>query len=299
MRTKTGRQNKAVLKILELFPRRYRACAQSLLDSQCFAPQARARWKEDMFRHNVELSDRQDFPRSSQNLDRKIALRRTKNTLLSNGTKNVENRRWELGQPCARSGTRNKKRRVGNPTCFSSLTTAFARRVFLTHNELIHEPRCVRKMSTPATSCNSRFAGGFPRLAGILPENRTKTTPTPQLPGEITLPSELRFAQTLYFWKVDIESFPTICCMTHFEYQKTPKTSLENQIRKGYAHKNREGFGGGAAWQIRSPRGEQYSLHGIITSCAASCRARRAARPIKQTLPPSFPTQFCSSPKAV
>jgi hypothetical protein len=38
------------------------------------------RWKEDMFRHSVELSDRQDFPRSSRNLRRKNALQRTKNT---------------------------------------------------------------------------------------------------------------------------------------------------------------------------------------------------------------------------
>ena len=30
--------------------------------------------------HGVELSDRQDFPRSSQNLDQKNVLQRTKNT---------------------------------------------------------------------------------------------------------------------------------------------------------------------------------------------------------------------------
>jgi hypothetical protein len=32
---------------------------------------------------DVELSDRQDFPRSSRNLDRKNALRRAKNTLMA------------------------------------------------------------------------------------------------------------------------------------------------------------------------------------------------------------------------
>jgi hypothetical protein len=74
--------------------------------------------------------------------------------------------------------------------------------------------------------------------------------------------------KTLYRWKVDIESFPTICCMTYFEYQKTPKPALENWVRKGYAHENRGGFGGGAAWQIRSPRGKQYGSRGIITSRA-------------------------------
>jgi hypothetical protein len=69
-----------VLKIPELFPRRYHACAQSLPNSQRVDPQARARSKEDMLRHNVELSDRQDFPWSSRNLDRKNVLQRTKNT---------------------------------------------------------------------------------------------------------------------------------------------------------------------------------------------------------------------------
>jgi hypothetical protein len=37
--------------------------------------------------------------------------------------------------------------------------------------------------------------------------------------------------------------------MTHFEHQKTSKTALENQVKKGYARKNRGGFGGGLAWK--------------------------------------------------
>ena len=78
--TKTGRRNKAMLKILELFSRRYHACALSLSDSQRVDPQALVRQKEDMFMNGVELSDRQDFPRSSRNLDRKNVLQRTKNT---------------------------------------------------------------------------------------------------------------------------------------------------------------------------------------------------------------------------
>jgi hypothetical protein len=67
-----------MVKILELFPRRCHARAQRLPDSQRVDPRARVRWKEDMFRHNVELSDCQDFPRSSRNLRRKNALRWTK-----------------------------------------------------------------------------------------------------------------------------------------------------------------------------------------------------------------------------
>uniref|UniRef100_A0A2N9GBL3 Uncharacterized protein n=1 Tax=Fagus sylvatica TaxID=28930 RepID=A0A2N9GBL3_FAGSY len=44
--TKTGRRNKAVLKIPGLFPRRYHACAQSLPDSQRVDPQVRVREKK-------------------------------------------------------------------------------------------------------------------------------------------------------------------------------------------------------------------------------------------------------------
>ena len=38
------------------------------------------RKKKDMFRNDVQPSDRQDFPQSSRNLDWKNALQRTKNT---------------------------------------------------------------------------------------------------------------------------------------------------------------------------------------------------------------------------
>ena len=44
---------------------------------------------------------------------------------------------------------------------------AFARRVFLTRNKLIFEPGCVGKVTTPATTWNSRFAKGISRLTGI------------------------------------------------------------------------------------------------------------------------------------
>ena len=77
---KTGRRDKALLKIPELSHRRCHTCAQSLPDSQQVDPQAQARWKEDTFMHDVELSDRQDFTGSSRNPDRKNVLQRTKNT---------------------------------------------------------------------------------------------------------------------------------------------------------------------------------------------------------------------------
>ena len=86
---------------------------------------------------------------------------------LSDGTKNVEIRHRELGQIRARTGTRFKKKRVGSKMRFSSRTAAFAHRVFPTCNKLIREPGCVGKITTPATTWNSRFADSIPRLTGI------------------------------------------------------------------------------------------------------------------------------------
>ena len=143
----------------------------------------------------------------------------------------------------ARSNTRvNTNKKQGKMSrrfdAFFSETAAFAHRFFPTHCKLTHEPRCVGKMTTPATTCNSRFAGGFPRLTGIFAEKTHKNSSAPRLPGVITLSSKLRFMQTLYRWKVDVESFSKICCMTYFEHRKTPKTALKNWVRKGYAREN-------------------------------------------------------------
>uniref|UniRef100_A0A2N9FEH9 Uncharacterized protein n=1 Tax=Fagus sylvatica TaxID=28930 RepID=A0A2N9FEH9_FAGSY len=168
----------------------------SLPDSQQVDLRARAHWKEDTSMHDVELSDRQEFIGASRNPDRKTALKRTKNTpvasvrgaishksklgfpqirnlaksrqrKLSDGTKNVKIRHRELGQICARTGTRFEKKRAGSKTHFFSRTAAFARRVFPARNKLIREPGCVGKIMTPATTWNSRFADSIPRLTGI------------------------------------------------------------------------------------------------------------------------------------
>jgi hypothetical protein len=86
---------------------------------------------------------------------------------LSDGTKNVKIRHRELGQICARTGTRFEKKRAGSKTHFFSRAAAFARRVFPARNKLIREPGCVGKIMTPATSWNSQFADSISRLTGI------------------------------------------------------------------------------------------------------------------------------------
>uniref|UniRef100_A0A2N9G3H5 Uncharacterized protein n=1 Tax=Fagus sylvatica TaxID=28930 RepID=A0A2N9G3H5_FAGSY len=100
---------------------------------------------------------------------------------LSDGTKNVEIRHRELGQIRARTGTRFKKKRARSKMRFSSRTAAFARRVFPICNKLIREPGCVGKITTPATTWNSRFAESIPRLTGIFTERtheNSSGTPT-------------------------------------------------------------------------------------------------------------------------
>ena len=72
----------------------------------------------------------------------------------------------------ARSNTRaNTDKKQGKMSrrfdAFFFRTAAFARRVFPTRCKLTCGPRCVGKIMTPATTCNSRFAGGIPRLTGI------------------------------------------------------------------------------------------------------------------------------------
>ncbi len=112
------------------------------------------------------------------------------------------------------------------------------------------------------------------------PEKCEKIAQMTRLPGAITFPYELRFMKTLYRWKVDIWGFPTICCMTHFEYQKASKITSKNQVRKWYTCENRGRFGGGAAWRIRLPRDELYNSCAMVTRRAPWSSARRAAPPI-------------------
>ena len=101
-------------------------------------------------------------------------------------------KRWILTSG-ARSNTRaNTEKKRGKMDrrfgVFLSRTTAFARRVFPTHNELIRELGYIGKMTTPATTCNSRFAGGFPRLAGIFAgKTRKNSSGTPISGGHNSL----------------------------------------------------------------------------------------------------------------
>ena len=81
MRVKTDGGKETMLKISQFSPRGGCLCAVILPYSLQFDSQVRNFKKEDTFRHDMQLSDRQDFPRSSRNLDQKTTLRQEKNTL--------------------------------------------------------------------------------------------------------------------------------------------------------------------------------------------------------------------------
>ena len=173
----------------------------------------------------------------------------------SDRTKNVKIRHRQLGQMHARTGTRFKKKRARSKMHFSSRTAAFARRVFLTRNKLIREPGCVGKLTNPATTWNSRFAESIPSLTGIFTgkthENSSGTPTSGSHNSLVRTPIRANFVR----WKEDVESFPTICCMTHFEQQKTSKTALEIGSKKGTRAKIEEDQVGGWRGRIRLPRG--------------------------------------------
>uniref|UniRef100_A0A2N9G6S7 Uncharacterized protein n=1 Tax=Fagus sylvatica TaxID=28930 RepID=A0A2N9G6S7_FAGSY len=81
-----------------------------------------------------------------------------------------------------RANTDKKQGKMSQRFCaFFSRTAAFARRVFPTCCKLTRGPRCVGKMTNPATTYNSQFAGSFPRLTGIFTGKARKNsfgTPT-------------------------------------------------------------------------------------------------------------------------
>uniref|UniRef100_A0A2N9EMF4 Aminotransferase-like plant mobile domain-containing protein n=1 Tax=Fagus sylvatica TaxID=28930 RepID=A0A2N9EMF4_FAGSY len=104
--------------------------------------------------------------RVSRNPDRKTALKRTKNTPVASGRGTISHKS-KLGFPQSGTLQEFEEKRAGRKTHFSSRTAAFARRVFPARNKLIYEPGCVGKITTPATSWNSRFAESIPRLIGI------------------------------------------------------------------------------------------------------------------------------------
>uniref|UniRef100_A0A2N9ETX9 Retrotransposon gag domain-containing protein n=1 Tax=Fagus sylvatica TaxID=28930 RepID=A0A2N9ETX9_FAGSY len=108
---------------------------------------------------------------------------------LSDGTKNVENPTSGARSNNARElGQDLRKNALGVKRIFPPGQPPSRAESFLTRNKLIREPGCVGKITTPATTWNSRFAESIPRLTGIFAGKvHTKTAPAPRLPGAITL----------------------------------------------------------------------------------------------------------------
>ena len=190
-------------KISQFSPRGGCPRAQILSDSW-FDPQVQNFKEEDTFRHDVKLSDRRVFPQSSRNLDRKTALRQAKNPPAASirgtislepklASSQVQNFKKE-GVISFPGMTRTSKIDIGscvnhvhenwqkqgkcaeNLTRFSSRTAAFARRFLPTRYELVYKFGTLRKITTPATRRNSRFASSISHLAGIFARKTRKNS---------------------------------------------------------------------------------------------------------------------------
>uniref|UniRef100_A0A2N9HJS1 Uncharacterized protein n=1 Tax=Fagus sylvatica TaxID=28930 RepID=A0A2N9HJS1_FAGSY len=260
-----------------------RLCARpSLPDSQQVDPQARVHWKEDTLMHDVELSDRQDFIGSSRNPDRKTALKRTKNTpggLWSrNHISQVQARISANPEPC-----KSRQRKLSD--------AAFARRVFPARNKLIYEPGCVGKITTPATSWNSRFAESIPHLIGIFTGKVHENSSNAPTSGSHNSPHPNSDSCKLCtVGKRTSRAFRTICCMTHFEFQKTSKTALRKSGQKENTRARIEED----ADSCLAGRRAREARHQLTQDrhARASWRAPRARPPINKALPPLICTQF-------
>ena len=134
-------------------------------------------------KHSGGLYSRDHISRVQARIPVNLEPCKSRQRNLSDSTKNIEIRHRELGQQYARTGTRFKKKRAGKKTRFSSRTTAFACRVFPTRCKLTHGPRCIGKMTTPATTCNSWFADSFPRLTGIFTGKAHKNSSSTPISG--------------------------------------------------------------------------------------------------------------------
>uniref|UniRef100_A0A2N9H4X8 Uncharacterized protein n=1 Tax=Fagus sylvatica TaxID=28930 RepID=A0A2N9H4X8_FAGSY len=228
-----------------------------------------------------------DFPRIRN-------LAKSRQRKLSDGTKNVKIRHRELGQICARTGTRFEKKRAGSKTHFFSRTAAFARRVFPARNKLIREPGCVGKIMTPATTWNSRFADSIPRLTGIfIGKVHKNSSDTPTSGSHNSLVRTPIRANFISLERGRRELSGRYACMTHFEFRKTSKTAPENRIKKGTRTEIEEDSRSCWRGRIRLPRGSTTTRAG--PSCAAHDGAARGVHTVfykTDPPPPHFSTQF-------
>uniref|UniRef100_A0A2N9FXM8 Uncharacterized protein n=1 Tax=Fagus sylvatica TaxID=28930 RepID=A0A2N9FXM8_FAGSY len=137
-------------------------------------------------KHSGGLCSRDHISQAQARIPANLKPCKSRQRKLSDGTKNVEIRHRELGQIRARTGTRFKKKRAGSKMGFSSPDSRLrAQSLSNARNKLIREPGCVGKITTPATTWNSRFAESIPRLTGIFTGKTHKNssgTPTSEEP---------------------------------------------------------------------------------------------------------------------
>ena len=116
--------------------------------------------------HSNGLRSQDRVSRTKARLSARPVLLERRKCKLSSDTKITEFRHREPRLPCARK-LMDETRLCRKFHNFPRDVVMLAHRVFLTHNELIHEPGCIGKKTRACTTCNSRIAKLFPGLAGI------------------------------------------------------------------------------------------------------------------------------------
>uniref|UniRef100_A0A2N9FKU3 Uncharacterized protein n=1 Tax=Fagus sylvatica TaxID=28930 RepID=A0A2N9FKU3_FAGSY len=159
-------------------------------------------------------------------------------------------------------------------------------RVFPARNKLIYEPGCVGKITTPATSWNSRFAESIPHLIGIFTGKVHENSSNAPTSGSHNSSHPNSDSCKLYtVGKRTSRAFRTICCMTHFEFQKTfqncPRKSGQKENTRARTEEVQTAVSGGV-----------HARRATITRRARSWRAPRARPPINKASPPLICTQF-------
>ena len=177
---------------------------------------------------------------------------------------------------------------------FSSRIAAFARRVFPTRCKLTREPGCIGKMTTLATTCNSRFVGSIPHLTGIFAGKTHKNSSDTPTSG-----SHNSLVQTLIranFIPLERRRREISDDMLHDPFwapedlQNCPRKSGQKRV---CAQKPRR-IWWGAGMEDKTAMWQVHALRAIITRRVPWWCARRARLPIKPALPPLICTQFCS-----
>uniref|UniRef100_A0A2N9EGL1 Uncharacterized protein n=1 Tax=Fagus sylvatica TaxID=28930 RepID=A0A2N9EGL1_FAGSY len=223
------------------------------------------------FNYDVQLPDRQELFRSSQNLNQKMT-------------------HWHVEHSnCLCS--RDRILRTQAHLCATPIL--LERRVFLTHNELIRKPRHIGKRTCSDTTWNSRIVKIFLGLSGIftgkMPSDRPKTLRRPLFAGPyLSVPN-------------------SVSCKSKTLRKRSPSDSLQVEPR-AQVHWKDDDSSYDLQLSVRRwlppfdrnlrRKNMQKQLR-MVTRRTPWSRTRRAAPSVKAALPPPHLHEFCSGSRVL